>query len=104
MTIATDTPTRVGAPELCPRCDQTVAKAKTRAGKTILMDFHPSQIGTFVITSATGPDMVVAKAARYMAPDDERPRFTCHWDHCRGRMRNRASYTRQSVGVSPFGN
>ncbi len=101
MTIATEHPTRVGAPELCGRCDQTVAKAKTRNGKTILMDLHPSQIGTFVITGVDGPDNVVTKSARYLGPDDERPRWTCHWDHCHGPARRR-NYGGHAYNTSPF--
>jgi hypothetical protein len=90
MTTVATTP-RVGTPELCDRCDQTVAKAKTRSGKTILMDFYPDRIGTFVITGMEGTRCVVSKTARYLAPDDHRPLWTCHWDHCHARTRRRNS-------------
>jgi hypothetical protein len=95
-------PTRVGAPELCSRCDQTVAKAKTRSGKTILMDFHPSQLGTFVIIGESGPDLVVAKIASKLDPTDERPRFSCHWSHCKLGNTRRRNYGRPMVNYSPF--
>lgn len=96
-------PTRVGAPELCGRCDQTVAAATTKAGKRILMDFHPSQLGRFVIVGERDGRVVVAAAARFLSPEDERPRFSCHWDHCRGHARaSRRSYGRPGVNLSPF--
>lgn len=101
MTISTLP--RIGHPELCSRCDQTVAKATTRSGKTILMDFHPSQLGQFVIVDEANGRCVVAKAARYIGPDDPRARYSCHWNHCRGGNTNpRRRYGQGAVNYSPF--
>lgn len=100
--VAPALPTRVGSPELCSRCDQTVAKATTRSGKTILMDFHPSQLGKFVIVAGDEGRVVVAARARYLGPDDERPRFMCHWDHCKAGTTRRRNYGRPLVNYSPF--
>ena len=100
MTIATLP--RVGAPELCSRCDQTVAKARTMRGKTILMDFHPSQLGKFVIVREEDGLSVVAMIASRIDPTDERQRYMCHWSHCKGGNTNRRSYGRPMVNYSPF--
>ncbi|MDE2022288.1 MAG: hypothetical protein KGI71_05260 [Patescibacteria group bacterium] len=107
-----EAPQRVGYPQLCYRCDRTVAWAKTRQGKKILMDFHPSAEGKFVIVGQSEKDAVVAQVARRIAPGEqsmEQMRFTCHWNTCRmragARTRNRRTdrFGRE-MNLSPFGN
>ncbi len=99
MTISTLP--RIGSPELCARCDQTVARAKTKNGKSILMDFHPSQLGKFVIIREENGNSVVAMIARYLGPADERARYMCHWAHCKGGSKRR-NYGRKEINYSPF--
>ncbi len=94
---------RIGSPAICNRCDQTVTKARTRLGKWILLDFHPTQLGKYVIVGEDQGHAVVAQVARHLSPDDARARYQCHWDHCRyGNTKPRRYYGRSEVNYSPF--
>jgi len=76
-----ETTIKVGHPELCPLCDATVAYAKTRKGKKILLDFYPSGQGRYVIVVSGSPN-VVAQFERTQLPEPTIERFSCHWDTC----------------------
>jgi hypothetical protein len=80
--------TKVGYPELCRRCDRTVAWARSLSGKRILMDFYPAASGRYVIVRTVDGFCVVRRLA-HATPNPELTRFTCHFDTCPKRKRQR---------------
>lgn len=77
---------KIGYPELCYRCDQTVAWALSKNGKKMLMDFYPSNRGRFII-DYEGATTVVSRIPPNEMVAPEIDRYTCHFDTCSARSR-----------------
>ena len=78
---------KIGYPELCRRCDRTVAWARTNAGKRILMDFYACANGRYVIDRQVDGVSVIRRLA-HATPNPELIRYTCHFDTCPKRSRS----------------
>ena len=86
---ATDTLEKIGYPELCYRCDRTIAKVKTRKGKTMMMDFYPNAAGRFTIVGHSSDGAPIVGKMCSPTPTDPRMRYTCHFDTCAKRRTKR---------------
>jgi len=72
---------KIGYPELCYRCDQTVAWVLSKNARKMLMDFYPSNRGRFIIDYVGATSVVSRIPPNVMMPDDVE-RYTCHFDTC----------------------
>lgn len=63
----------------CQRCHKTVTWARSRAGRRILMDFHPAPLGDYCIVGTDHPYRIVAKLQN--KPEGAK-RYMCHFDTC----------------------
>ena len=88
-------PTKIGHPIICRKCGATVAWAKTRSGKSILMDHMSVPMGQFTIVGEVRDDTIVAKLS-YRPPGSAR--FMTHFVTCPdrrpARSRNPNKYRR----------
>lgn len=76
-------------PRSCPKCGATVVWARTRTGKSILMDFRPVPLGDFCIVGLDPPERIVAKL--HPVPEGA-SRFMCHFDTCAKKRPYRRPY------------
>ncbi|HWD97338.1 MAG TPA: hypothetical protein VG246_13035 [Acidimicrobiales bacterium] len=101
---ATQTIEKIGYPELCGRCDRTVAKVKTRKGKTMVMDFYPASGGWFTIVAhSSDGSPIVGRIPRGKPLDPDLPRFSCHFDTCPKRARRPKGKTSWGHGLTGSG-